>query len=443
MAMSDNVEKDRVEAIVRRALESTEQDELQKVVSWLGQNHSINVRAALRSSFSEALYDKNPSVRIKAVWLLGKAEASWALSLLYSALNDPSPDVSKITVKAIGKIGHPDAVDPLGNTLLYYQRDPSVREAAAEVLGSLRDGRAVSYLGKACLQDSDMSVRKAAIKALGQIEHPDAILALLVFLVGKNAYLRKGAALVLENIKDRDIKRFTSTLEQIEDATKISKLCNALGTDGDKDVRRVAACVLGYIKDDTAIPALHNALTDKDSYVRGEAVVALGRIGKPEAIPYLINVFTTDADASVQKKVDEAFRMIKDIRIGLGKIKDTTTMSSLCGILHHNSDKDVKYISAKILGYVRKPQAEQCLIDALSPSVHSEDVRKAAIEGLKYNASDLAIDALSKVLKDINTERGVRREAWTALEYINTPKAKAILSQQTPFDKVLHFFGIV
>src|SRR5437763_15189252 len=69
----------------------------------------------------------------------------------------------------------PEAVAPLCSAL--RQGEPQNREAAADVLGRLRDPRAVADLETA-LADAKDSVRRSAARALGWSADPQAIPAL-------------------------------------------------------------------------------------------------------------------------------------------------------------------------------------------------------------------------------------------------------------------------
>ncbi len=100
-----------------------------------------------------SLQDQDKSVRLHAALALGKLKDKRAIQPLIHSLFDEMPPVG---------------TDPLtGNPL-------TVRAAAAQALGELRASEAVPAL-KVLLQDSNPSIRRATIQALGQIGTEDAL----------------------------------------------------------------------------------------------------------------------------------------------------------------------------------------------------------------------------------------------------------------------------
>ena len=93
------------------------------------------------------------------------------------------PNIEKLTLKG----------DTAGLTkALGYRKDPNVRRAAAQLLGHLREERAVEALINN-LKDENSSVREAAAEALGRIREPRAIEPLIGGLEDESLRVREAA----------------------------------------------------------------------------------------------------------------------------------------------------------------------------------------------------------------------------------------------------------
>ena len=79
--------------------------------------------------------------------------------------------------------------------------------------------------------------------------------------------------------EDLSVRRdAASALGEIKDEKAINLLINFLGHN-DKNVRKRAVRILGEIKDEKALRSLTNALEDKNKYVRKEAIKAVNKLG--------------------------------------------------------------------------------------------------------------------------------------------------------------------
>ncbi len=93
-----------------------------------------DARAAKR--VAELLDADDESVRWTAAKTLGAIDGEFAVASLIRALEDPSARVREVTVLALGKIGHFDAVPALA-AVAENDPDAAVREAAADALASI------------------------------------------------------------------------------------------------------------------------------------------------------------------------------------------------------------------------------------------------------------------------------------------------------------------
>ena len=146
-----------------------------------------------------------------------------------------------------------------------------VRRAAVRSLANFEDRSAAPALREA-LRDSDAEVRASAVEALGDMHDAasaDAIAAL---------------------IKDphRDVRSHAiEALTDLELTESPAALLDAL-RDPDADVRHEAAHAVGHFQDARAVPMLRALLEDPNGEVREAAVEALGEIRNEAAIQALI-----------------------------------------------------------------------------------------------------------------------------------------------------------
>ncbi|QZP37919.1 HEAT repeat domain-containing protein [Halobaculum magnesiiphilum] len=128
----------------------------------------------------EAMHQRAQKRDQPAIRALGKMAAENAVETLVEYVDsDSNPALQKVTFKALGEIGHADAVQPLANKLA--MDNDEVRPYAARALGLIGDARAVDPLADAAADDESDNVRAAALWALRQIGTEDALEAAAEF----------------------------------------------------------------------------------------------------------------------------------------------------------------------------------------------------------------------------------------------------------------------
>jgi HEAT repeat protein/beta-lactamase regulating signal transducer with metallopeptidase domain len=296
-------------------------------------------------------------------------------------------------------------------------RDPNVdvRMTSAQALGSLEDPRAVEALLAALRSDTDAGVRKMAAWALGEIEDPRAVAGLSEAVRSDRATeVREMAAWALGEIESpegvpalgaalRDssveVRRMAVWgLGEIESAEAVEWLTPAL-RDDDVDIRRKAAWALGEIESPAAVAALGAAMRDSDAEVRATAAWALGEIESPAAIDAL-RAGTRDSNVEVRRKTAWA----------LGEIQDARGVPALTEALG-DSDRETRKTAVWALGEIQDPSAIPALRPLLEDS--DEEVRKTAIWALVEMDDPAVYDILVELLKDEDPE--VRKQAAQAL----------------------------
>ncbi len=162
------------------------------------------------------------------------------------------------TVVALGNLKDPRAVQALVPYLGSYSED--LRSQTAEALRAIGAPAVPALLVAA--KSPDATVRAAAVRAMGNLPHPDA------------------RAAVLTALKDKDA-----------------------------DVRVQAATGLRERKDPTTVPALLAAFSDADGRVGTEAAHALAVIGKP-AVPSLVGALKAPRGSPQAYYAQQALRDI-------------------------------------------------------------------------------------------------------------------------------------
>jgi len=182
---------------------------------------------------------------------------------------------------------------------LEFKKDPDVRKAAAKALGELESNAAVDPLLNA-LEDDDKGVRMYAAGALDSIGDTLAVDPLIERLKTKGEYWRVQliAVIALGNMGD------TKALPSLVQILKAP----------DSNFRSAAAEALGKIGDPEALHPLLIALKDEDSFVRLLAARALGDIGDPGAVMALKYMLDADDDQKVRETAEIALTKIGTVK---------------------------------------------------------------------------------------------------------------------------------
>jgi HEAT repeat protein len=274
--------------------------------------------------------DSNVGLRNAAVEALATIGAP-AIAPLCSAL-EAGGDHRKFLIEALGAIGDRRAVPWIVRAL--DDPDENVRAIAAEHLGNLGGGEAASALRErlkrvdliarlavlealnrmsAALPYADVAsmasqpiLRRAALRALGNTGHEDALAPLLAGLGDRVRGAREAAAAGLSALhaaqppgSEGDAAR-----HRIEDRVRssppdaVSALVAAVSSD-DVVVRRAAVTLLGWARLPQALPRLVDALRDEEVHPKAvQAIVAFG----PEATAQVIDL-AHDARSELKSEI--------------------------------------------------------------------------------------------------------------------------------------------
>jgi HEAT repeat protein len=258
------------------------------------------------------------------------------------------------------------AIHPLISSL--NSKKSNVREAAADILGRIKDSISVDSLVQ-ILKDNDLGVKIAAVNALANIGKP-AVPALLTALTNNDNNMKKAAIETLGKIKDpQSIKPLIPLLKDdefgIRYATQrslyylgkpaIDPLIEAL-KDDNYNVRSGAAVVLGDMKAAEAVNHLCRLVKSKHRSDRISSLEALEKIASSISTEYLIEILK-DKDKDIQRKAITALGSIGDVR---------ALMPLLNTIKKH---KDTREYAFKAIGEISQKSITKVSKDIVVPLV--------------------------------------------------------------------------
>jgi HEAT repeat protein len=191
------------------------------------------------------------------------------------------------TLKALGQIGHPDALPPLLEAL--RSTNQARRLKAIEALGERGGEGVAATLQWVAAADADAQVARAAIAALARLATPEAIEALITLTA--DAAQRESAIAALAHLGQRHINAIGRGIHHAQ-----------------VSVRRAVVEALGRMKHQLASELLIQALDDADASVRLATVKALAHLGSRSAEKRLIQMAHNDTDAAVRRAAQRALQ---------------------------------------------------------------------------------------------------------------------------------------
>jgi hypothetical protein len=193
----------------------------------------------------------------------------------------------RTAAESLGKIGDPRAADSI--LPLIHDQAAVVREASVIAMGRLKftatDG-VVALLTQA-LEDPVESVRQAAVVAIGEIEPGSRLLEPVVGLLrSSDATIRRAAVRALLQV----------------DSSQWVPVLVAAARDSDAEVRQGIVAAVGEWGGSGASPWLRERLAqDPSPEVRAEAAYRLGMLSDPDTQAALNTTVAKDPDSGVRR----------------------------------------------------------------------------------------------------------------------------------------------
>jgi serine/threonine protein kinase len=324
-------------------------------------------------------------------------------SLITSLTTNENRRVRQEAAEALGKLGNPQAIEPLIAAL--KDEHEWVRHLAAEALGKLGDLRAVEPL-IAVLEDKYERVQEAASSALDKLGGPRVVEPLIATLTNEEAKTNRETKIWIARKlrKMGDSQAVEPLIAAFTDADHLEKgyIAEVLGELGDQRavepliailahgsghwVQMLVIEALGKLGDQRAVEPLIIGLTEDWFYGynddnRGEAIEALGKLGDQRAVePLIIRLIEGWPFGYSDHHREKAIE-------ALGKLGDSRAVEPLIAVLTgkvratedaHWSGKKKRMLSlaATALGKLRDPRAVEPLMTLLQDE--DGDVRKQA-----------------------------------------------------------------
>lgn len=301
-----------------------------------------------------ALCSAHPLIRGRVAEVFALSRDKAPVPALIEALRGEFYTVRARAALALGKIGDPAAIPPLLAAL--KDKENEVRIAACEALGGFKDPTTFDELANVLLDDPKIEVRQAAVKALGDSENPLAIPYLMESLRDSFWWYER----------DKAISDLLTAIEKMGQPV-VEPLIEALG-EREGTVRKLAATILGRLKDIRAIDELGMALYDLHHEVSEAAAAALSQFGAP-AIGILSEALR-HPEVAVREHAIIGLGEIQDARItpllikmladpdravriqtihSLGKIQDDRARKALQEIALDRTDRDLSALAKQVL----------------------------------------------------------------------------------------------
>jgi len=265
--------------------------------------------------------DSDPTIRQKAVSLMGKFGEDRFADQLVLSLADEATSVRLAAINAIVRLRPETGLEPLISSL--DDNDIWIRTAAAQALGEYRHPASIEPLRRHLIHDP-APVRIAVIEALGKSENADVKEVLFQCLEESDLEIQRAAMLALARIPGRDV---------------FERLIAALSNQ-DWRIRAAAAAALGVRGDRAALPSLHRAFEDPDTYVQQSAVLALDKVADRSSFPFL---FKALENAAILDDVSEVFvrhkEMYRDLLEEAWRTADSRREVVIAAILAAMRDK--------------------------------------------------------------------------------------------------------
>ena len=237
------------------------------------------------------------------LWLAGCDQevpvrsAEHAVALLTPLLRDENADMRRTAAESLGKIGDQAAV--ISILPLVSDPAPVVRAAAVQALGRIApppSQEVVDALTQA-LQDPSDSVKQAASMTIGDME-----------LVSNQL----GLAVSLASAPDTQVRRAAvRALRQVDASPWLSVLVSAL-RDSDAEVRQSAVAALGESGGTSMAREIGNRLAEDSSpAVRAEAAYHLGKVGGRDARLALEEAVAKDPESGVRRWAEKELRSLR------------------------------------------------------------------------------------------------------------------------------------
>jgi HEAT repeat protein len=256
---------------LRAALRSPKQHDKLKAIHTLGELHEISAVPDLL----DVLYDNDHIIRWAAATALEKMGDKTALKGLIAELDSDNREVRQAAVGSLRRMRNVKAVSALIDRLMQETED-TIRREIIEALGVIGDTSAVPTLVAGMQTGREHGERVKAIRALGDMGDSSVVPDLVAILREPNSELRGEAASALAKIGDKSV---------VPDLLKVLREGNP---------SFYVICAISTLGDARVVPDLVAALAKADNHTRPFLIEALDKIGDTVALSALVQQLTFD-----------------------------------------------------------------------------------------------------------------------------------------------------
>lgn len=397
------------------------------------------LRSRSWSVLEEALRDKNPVARERAIMVLWDISDKRALPLIETALADPFGPARAHAIKALSLVDKGSFFDRLPEFL--KDGDNFVQLRTIQILREINpDREELRFLIptlETLLNDDSGTVRSWAMYFIANILGKESLSIAKDFILSESDPEIRASAIY--------------SLHQVKDKTAINLVLPFL-KDGNTAIAAKAAWVLGIIGDESVVADLEALLSNEHYRVRINAAAALYKLGRREKID-LVRTELNNEDESIryyalitllgvvdetekaklaEEKLQDQNKFIRRLMLdALSRIKDRSLTSEVKKFLK-DKDEDIRIAAASLLLELGDKSAVQVFMDALKSTnaLH----RRAALEGLGKTGDPKFLSVIGQSLND--NDPLVRASAVKALVEIKGNGLKIRLLEAALTDKV-------
>jgi HEAT repeat protein len=376
---------------------------------------------AIRSFLVTATGSPEPERRRLLPQLVALAPSSLASADLSPFFTDSDAGVRREAIRAAGAVGSPDLVPYVVARL--DDEDPKVREAAVTILGDFRTAAPLpvllDFLGKrespfdyalvkALGKIGSPEAGAALAEYLDRPGHTRAMeYAILESLAQTGAPGHPAAATVRRYFShaDPDIRRLSVVAFAAMSAEGAVAELEQATHDEHWSVRIAALDALAKISPEEALPPLTEALADPDLLVRKNAIAILGSIRSIRSVGDLVQQLTDP----------EIGRVAFDALLSIGR----TGLPILHRFMKGSYQTDTRERVIDLIGKISDRRSIDPLLDVLSDP--NPAIRLAAIDSLVFCFDSLPLRKLIG-LKEGDADEEVRKKAGLALKILTMEK---------------------
>lgn len=362
---------------------------------------------------TELLNSEGAAAQLAAITLVDNDQKSDQISeQVRLSLKNSDWDIRRLGILSLNKIknGTPDElliINKLGDS------DEDVQKTALSVINSFKLGSEHVSTLNGLTQNSNWTVRRAAINLLARISTPESRASVIGRLADSDEDVRKTsiAALNTLTVSEADLKNLEALVRnsnwQVRQASisfmgripsENATLAIITGlSDSDEDVRKTTISILNSrALTNGSLPKLQTTFKNANWSVRQSAISFMGKIPSEEATLAIL-AGLSDSDEDVRRMTINILnsRVLNDASVP--KLQETS----------RNSNWSVRASAANLLAKIRTDAATLVLIPMLNDS--DSDVKNATMRAIgQRNFNEVHVDALIAQLGSSNWDTRVK-----------------------------------